>query len=316
MARIPLLLDVDTGIDDALALLLACGHPDAELVAVTAVAGNVALEQVVRNTRAVLELAGRATVEVATGAARPLARPPAPARGVHGPGGLGHATPPPPRRPVSSRPAAELIVDAARARPGTLALVACGPLTNVATALRIEPRLPRLLRRLALMGGGRHGRLDFNVAADPEAAAVVLERFGAGDGPAPLLVGLDVTRSVTLTPAHVRALARRVGDASPVVRLVADALAFAFDRNAREDGGRHAYAHDALAVAAELEPALLRTERRRVRVAITAPPASSRVVLACGAAPPTADVAVAADGDAIVALLLDAIANAAAGARA
>ena len=153
MAPVPLILDVDTGVDDALALLYAVASPEVDLIAATCVMGNVSVEQATENTLAVLEVAGRPEVEVATGAARPLARDHVPFPVVHGELGLGRAALPPPSASHSSRSAVEVIVGSARARPGEVLLVATGPLTNIALALRQEPRLPQLLRGFALMGG-------------------------------------------------------------------------------------------------------------------------------------------------------------------
>src|SRR3974377_834989 len=118
VGRAPLLLDVDTGIDDALAILYAASSPASELVAVTAVHGNVALDDTERTTRAALELAGRTDVEVAAGRATPLLRSPEYAPDTHGPHGIGYATLPPPSRPRSERYAPEVIVEAARPPPG------------------------------------------------------------------------------------------------------------------------------------------------------------------------------------------------------
>ena len=144
-ARVPLLLDVDTGIDDAMALLYAAASPEAELVAVTCVAGNVPVDQVAANTLAVLELAGRPDVEVAVGREGPILRPLRTAEDTHGPKGVGHAVLPPARTDVSPRSGVDLIVEEARSRPGELTLVTLGPLTNLAAALQVEPDLPRVL---------------------------------------------------------------------------------------------------------------------------------------------------------------------------
>ncbi len=152
-ARTPLILDVDTGIDDSLALLYAAASADAELVAVTCVSGNVEARQVGINTRAVLELAGRTDVEVAIGREVPLVRPLETTPETHGPQGLGHAELPPPGRPLSDRHGVDLIVEEVRRRPGEIVLVTLGPLTNLALALEREPALPRLLRGYTLMGG-------------------------------------------------------------------------------------------------------------------------------------------------------------------
>ena len=116
--RIPLILDVDTGIDDSLALLYAASSPEAEIVAMTALSGNVHVDDTERNTRAVLELAGRTDIEVAAGRPVPLLRPLEVTPETHGPHGIGYAELPEPTRPRSERFAPQLIVDEARRRPG------------------------------------------------------------------------------------------------------------------------------------------------------------------------------------------------------
>ncbi|MGH2467521.1 MAG: nucleoside hydrolase [Candidatus Limnocylindrales bacterium] len=181
--RIPLILDVDTGIDDALALLYAAAAPEIELLAATCVAGNIDAQNVARNTAAVLDLAGRGDVEVALGAVRPLLRPLRTTPETHGPRGLGYADPPPAERPLSPRAGADLLVEEARRHPGRITLVATGPLTNVALACLREPAFPTLLRRLVLMGGAYRtpGNTtpvsEWNIAVDPEAARVVFDAF-------------------------------------------------------------------------------------------------------------------------------------------
>ena len=180
----PLIIDVDTGIDDAFGLLYACASPRARLLGVSTVAGNVDLASATRNTRAVLALAGRADVPVWPGCAAPMLHAPADARAVHGGPGLGYAVlPEPPRR---RRRAERDRRDRRRtrsARTGELVLVATGPLTNIALALLREPALPRLLARLVLMGGAyREGgnvtpAAEFNIWHDPEAARIVFRAF-------------------------------------------------------------------------------------------------------------------------------------------
>ena len=230
MAPVPLILDVDTGIDDSLALLYAAASPEAELVAVTCVSGNVDARQVAVNTRAVLELAGRGDVEVAIGREVPLERPLETTPETHGPLGVGYAELAAPSRPVSERHAVDLIVEEARARPGEITLVMLGPLTHLALALEREPDLPRLLRRVAIMGGafGVSGNTtpttEWNLHCDPEAgqrvfrgwsAAVEAGGVGAAGGGGaiarPLVMGLDVTEGARIGTDHVVALARRAG---------------------------------------------------------------------------------------------------------
>src|SRR3954452_15920185 len=146
MPATPLIIDVDTGIDDSLALLYAAATPEAEIVAVTCVGGNVDARQVERNSRAVMERAGRTDVEVALGRERPLVRPVETTPETHGPQGLGHAELPPPTKPLSDRHAVDVFIEEARRRPGEITLVTCGPLTTPALAIPREPALPRLLK--------------------------------------------------------------------------------------------------------------------------------------------------------------------------
>jgi purine nucleosidase len=187
------ILDCDPGIDDALAIAFACGHPDLDLRGVTTVAGNVGLALTTANALSVLEFAGCQDVPVAAGSPAPLMRPHSDARDVHGESGLGHARLPPPRaRPLDAH-ATDLIIDTIGACPGEITLVATGPLTNIALAVRRQPALVSLVADLVIMGGSAaRGNVtpaaEYNIATDPEAAAIV---FGAGWRVT--MVGLDVT---------------------------------------------------------------------------------------------------------------------------
>lgn len=291
--RTALILDVDTGIDDSLALLYAAGSSDAELVAVTCVSGNIDARQVAINTRAILELAGRTDVEVALGREVPLIRPLQTTPETHGPQGLGHADLPPPNRPLSERHAVDLILAEARRRPGEITLVTLGPLTNLALAVMREPALPRLLKGYTLMGGafGVSGNTtpttEWNIHCDPEAAAIVFRAWAEAIGadpsiPRPVALGLDVTEQARILPDDVVRLARRAGStpddsialargedpmhatrsvaSNPIVRYVADALRFYMEFHAVYDGFYGAFIHDPLAVAAALDPGLITTE--------------------------------------------------------
>ncbi len=272
-APTPLLIDCDTGIDDALALLYACASPEAEIVGVSCVAGNVGLPDVLRNTLAVLELAGRADVEVAAGCDSPIGRPLRIADDTHGPTGLGYAELAAPSGTAGSRDAAEMIIAEARARPGEVTLVTLGPLSNVAVALEREPGLPRLLRRLVMMVGAYRSpgntapTMEWNAGVDPEALAATIRGWAATDAPRPIAFGLDVTERAKMTPAHLERLAQAVGDVDdPIVRFIDDALRFYFEFHSRYDGFHGAFIHDALVVAAALDPALARTEAVAVEV--------------------------------------------------
>jgi purine nucleosidase len=285
--RIPLILDVDTGVDDALALLYACASPDAELLAATCVGGNVDARQVAENTRAVLELAGRGDVPVALGREQPLVKPLETSTETHGPRGLGAAELPPARRRLERKEAATVIVDIARARPGEVTLVTLGPLTNMAVAMEREPALPRLLGGWVMMGGAFRSpgnttpTSEWNVHVDPDAAQRVFATWATRVDGDPtrlgLALGLDVTERTRFLPEHLRHLAVRAGvqplDASPlsgepieavgsvaanpILRFVADALRFYFDFHARYDGFYGAFLHDPMAVAAALDPSLV-----------------------------------------------------------
>jgi purine nucleosidase len=290
---VPIILDVDTGIDDSLALLYAVASPEADIIAVTCVSGNVEARQVATNTLAVLELGGRTDVDVAIGRAEPLVRPLETTPETHGPHGIGHAELPPPTRHVSERHGVDIIVEEARRRPGEITLVTLGPLTNLAAALEQEPALPSLLRAFVFMGGafGVSGNTtpttEWNLHCDPEAARIVFRAWGdaADADPAiarPLALGLDVTERVRILPEHVVDLARRAGStpadelalesprdplgpqrsvaANPVIRFIADALRFYFEFHERYDGFYGAFIHDPVAVAAALDRRLVTSE--------------------------------------------------------
>ena len=297
--RTTLILDVDTGIDDSLALLYATASPEAEIVAVTCVAGNIDARQVAINTLAVLELCGRTDVEVALGREVPLVRALETTPETHGPQGVGYAELPPPTRPLSERHAVDIIVDEARRRPGEIMLVTLGPLTNLAMAVMREPALPRLLRGYTLMGGafGVSGNTtpttEWNIHCDPDAARIVFRAWADANAadpsiPRPLALGLDVTEHARILPDDIVRLARRAGStpddsivlargeepmhathsvaSTPVGRFVADALRFYMEFHARYDGFYGAFIHDPLAVAAALDRGLVTTQALYVDV--------------------------------------------------
>lgn len=279
----PILLDVDTGIDDALALLYAVASADARLVGVSCVAGNVSLGEVTANTAAVLDLAGHSEVEVAPGCAGPIERPLVTTPETHGPTGTGYATLAAPPDRISARSGIDLIVDSARSEPGEITLVAVGPLTNVAVALRREPRLLHLLKRLVIMGGcftvagNTAPRTEWNMHVDPEAAREVFAAAGRGARSLPLVMPLDVTEQARLLPRHMARLAERAGtsmeslqplisDAHPLMSFIADALRFYMEFHHRYDGFYGAFVHDPFAVAAALDPSLVSTVETTVDI--------------------------------------------------
>jgi purine nucleosidase len=338
-ARIPILLDVDTGIDDSLALLYACASPDAEIVAVTCCSGNVEARQVAVNTLAVLELAGRPDIEVALGREVPLVRPLETTPETHGPRGIGHAELPVAGRALSERHGVDVLIEEARRRPGELTYVTLGPLTNLAVALEREPALPKLLRSWVLMGGSYRApgntapTTEWNMHVDPEAAHVCLAAWeaAAASGVArPLAMGLDVTERAKLTPEHMTALARRAGSeprpgadethgsvaSNPVVRFLADALRFYMEFHSRYDGFYGAFVHDPFAVAVALDRSLVRTEALTVDIELAGTLTTGETVTdwrRVWGRPPNVDVAVDGDADRFLERFVERVGGLAAG---
>jgi purine nucleosidase len=333
------ILDVDTGIDDSLALLLACAMPEIDILAATCVSGNVAARQVAENTLAVLQLAGRTDIPVAIGRETPLKKPLQIATDTHGPRGIGYAELPPPSRPLADWHAADLIAEAARAKPGEITLVTLGPLTNLAVALEREPALPRLLRSWTLMGGafGVPGNTtptaEWNGHVDPDAAQLAFAAWGAAvekdpSIPLPLAMGLDVTEKAAFVPEHMRALAVRGGarplDAealahepmpvldtvadSPILHYVVDALRFYFEYHAANDGVYGAYIHDPFALAATMDRSLVTTKPVFVDVETGSGPAHGMTVAdwrGLTKRPPNLDVAVDGNAEAFMRSFID-----------
>lgn len=317
--RTPLIIDVDTGIDDAFGLLYACASPRAHILGVSTVAGNVDLARATRNTRAVLALAKRADIPVWPGCASPILHAPADASLVHGVSGLGNAVLPDPPRQDDATNAIDAIVGHAHASQDPLVLVAAGPLTNIAAALLREPALPRLVARLVLMGGAYRepGNVtpvaEFNIWHDPEAARMVFRAFGA-EGAAPLVaVGLDVTRKTLLVPADLTALAERCAGlpgGSALLGFLENAARHYFDFMEKSYGARVFTMHDPLAIAAAIDPSLVATQRVAVDV-------ETAGVLTCGMTvadwrgvwkrAPNADVAIAVEATRFRAEFLDAM---------
>ena len=243
----PIYLDCDTGVDDALALALLLGTPGADLLGAGTVSGNTGAEQAARNTLDVLALGGRGDVPVAVGARHSLAGTSGGGVSAHGGDGVGGVELP--RAAADPVPvhAVDLLLTLARARPGQLRVLATGPLTNLAIALRREPRLPGLIRDVTVMGaavrvpGDATGRGEANVGNDPEAAAAVL----AADWPV-TLVPLDVTLRHRFAPADQEAL-RAHG--TPLSTALADMLTAYFDHYEPVLGERRVPLHDPLAAA-------------------------------------------------------------------
>jgi purine nucleosidase len=276
-----LLLDVDTGIDDSLALLYLLASPEAEILAITCTAGNVPARQVALNNLNWLGVCGAPQIEVALGSEVPLLAPLMTTEETHGPQGIGYAVLPDSGRALSTRHATEVWIEAVRAHPGEIIGVVTGPLTNLALAVRLEPELPKLLKRLVVMGGAFDYKgnttpvSEWNIAVDPDAAKLVFDAFsGLPEEQHPIVAGLNVTERIEIHPHHLVALAVAAGSepaevispddppgtlsqaSNPVVRYVSDAIRFYMEFHVAHDQGHLAHIHDPFAAALAIHPEL------------------------------------------------------------
>lgn len=260
------IIDTDPGTDDAFALLLAMRSPELKIEGITPVSGNVPLELTLPNALRMVEIAGRTDIPVAAGAKVPLVRRLVTAEYAHGNNGLAGTVFPEPKIKPVAEPATELIRRVVRAHPGEVTLITLGPLTNIAAALLADDQLAGMIKGLVMMGGSLSGgnitpSAEFNVYVDPEAARVVFQ-----SGIPVTMVGLDVTRKTALTWEHVRALE---SSSDPVAQAAAKIA-----RNTVEMDEKAGYAvaqkmHDSLAVAAFLDPSLLKFEKFYVDIETT-----------------------------------------------
>ncbi|WP_424236793.1 nucleoside hydrolase [Bhargavaea ginsengi] len=257
-----LLLDVDTGIDDAIALLLAA--KESELIGVTTVNGNTSLDNATVNTLKVLSLIGREDIPVVRGADRPLLREPHFEARVHGDDGIGGALGDMEPGTPAEGFAPDFIIEQAEKHKGELTLVLLAPLTNMALAVRKEPRLKDWLKEVVIMGGALDTpgnitpKAEFNIFVDPEAAKVVFQA-----GLPVTLVGLDVTEKTLLDEPHVREMA---GNAEG--EFIREATVQYMNRYEEMTGSRACSMHDPLAVGVALDRSFVRTERLYVDVEV------------------------------------------------
>jgi inosine-uridine nucleoside N-ribohydrolase len=260
------IIDTDPGVDDAFALLLAMRSPELKIEGITPVAGNVPLELTLPNALRMVEIAGRTDIPVAAGARAPLVRRLVTAAYAHGENGLGGAVFPEPKIKPVAEPAAEFIRQTVRKYPGEVTLITVGPLTNVATALNADAELAGMIRGLVMMGGSLSGgnitpAAEFNVYVDPEAARIVFQ-----SGIPITMVGLDVTRKTSLTDEHVRQLEAAQ---NPVSQAAAKIGRNAIDHTRAQGFLVGPNMHDSLAVAAFLDPTILKWKEYYVDVETT-----------------------------------------------
>ncbi len=260
------IIDTDPGVDDAFALLLAMRSPELKIEAITPVAGNVPLEFTLPNALRMVEIAGRTDIPVAPGASAPLMRRLVTATYVHGENGLGGAVFPEPRTKPVAIPASEMIREIIRKYPNEVTLITLGPLTNVALALNSDPETASLVRGLVMMGGSLSGgnitpAAEFNIYVDPEAARIVFQ-----SGIPITMVGLDVTRKTSLTDEHVRILASAK---NPVSQAAATIGRNAVNRTRERGYVSGPNMHDSLAMAAFLDPSIVKFQEYYVDVETT-----------------------------------------------
>ena len=260
-----LIIDCDPGVDDAVALLLAFASPEFDLLAVTTVGGNVAADLTARNARIVRQIAGREDTPVFRGAEKPLRRLPSAAGDFHGEDGLGDLTPFEPEAGLAFGASAEAIVAHAMARPErSVAVAVLGPLTNLALAMRLEPRLAAHLGPVVVMGGARSeggnitASAEFNIWADPDAAAEVL-----ASGCEVVMLGLDATHQVRPDEAVIERMAALD---NPRAALAARMLRFSNEVERTVVGGESAPLHDPCIIAWLLRPELFRLRPCRIEV--------------------------------------------------
>lgn len=262
--KIPLLIDTDPGVDDALALLMAFNDTRHEVIGLTIAAGNVGLDHTVRNALKLCEVAGRPDVPVYAGCPDPLLHPAVDAAHVHGMDGFGDAGYTPAARGAEAEHAALAILRLSHQYAGKLLLVALGPLTNIAVALKLDPTLPQRVGRFLVMGGAINGhgnitpQAEFNIAFDPEAAHIVFSAF-------PDIEVADWEATVAHGLPH-REVEQWLGADSDRARFY-DEISRKTRLWSEDSRGERWYAADALAMAWALEPAgATRVEQRPLQV--------------------------------------------------
>jgi purine nucleosidase len=257
-------LDTDPGIDDSLAILLALASPEVDLAAVSVTGGNCSRDDGVRNALSVLAIAGRSDMPVCPGVALPLIRPPFTAPETHGDTGLGYARLPDSPALPSGEHGVDMIIREIMARPGEVTLVAVAPLTNVALAVRKEPRIVQAVREVVIMGGALRADgnttslAEFNFYVDPHAAHIVLE-----SGLPITLLPWDISKDVLLTQADID---RLLEVDSPVSRFIADATRFYIEFHEACFGFSGCSINDPIALALAFLPDLARTEPMHIAV--------------------------------------------------
>ena len=272
-----IVLDTDPGIDDSLAMLLALASPELDLAGVCVTGGNCPLDDGVRNALNVLAIAGHSDTPVHSGIGLPLIRPPFTAPETHGDTGLGYAHLPKGPAGPSNEHAVDMIIREIMAHPGEVTLAAVAPLTNVAVAIRKEPRIVQAVREVIIMGGALRvdgnttSLAEFNFFVDPHAAHIVLE-----SGMPITLLPWDITKDVLLTQSDID---RLLAIPSPVTQFIADATRFYIEFHEAAFGYSGCSINDPVAVALALMPDMARTEAMHVAVEYTSELTAGKTVI-------------------------------------
>jgi len=290
------ILDCDPGHDDAMAILLAGAAPELELLAITTVAGNQTLPKTTLNARRVASAAGLRHVPIAAGCDRPLVRPQRIADNIHGESGLdGPTFAGEPEIPLDPRHAVDLIIELVLASTGEVVLIPVGPLTNIASAIRREPKIVGQIRHISIMGGAwglgnQTPSAEFNILVDPEAARIVVE-----SGASITLVPLELTHQAKATPDVIERFAA-IG--TPLGDLSVELLRFFASTYKARHGFDGPPLHDPTAVARVIDPAIMETKPVHVDIETHAEFSYGRTAIdlyGVTGQPPNAQVAVTLD---------------------
>ncbi|KAL8526320.1 hypothetical protein ACS0TY_015511 [Phlomoides rotata] len=259
------IIDTDPGIDDSMAILMAFQSPDLDILGLTTVFGNVTTENATRNALLLCEIAGRPDVPVAEGSFEPLKRgEPRIADFVHGSNGLGNVFLDPPKSKKSDKSASELLVDKVSEFPGEVSVLALGPLTNIALAIKRDSSFASIVKRLVVLGGAFFALGNVNPAAeaniygDPEAADIVFTSGANID-----VIGINITTQLKMTDLHLEQLRKSGGRHA---QFICDMCKFYRDWHVKSDGVYGIFLHDPVSFVALVRPDLFTFRKGVVRV--------------------------------------------------
>ena len=303
-----IILDCDPGHDDAIAIMLAVASPELDVLGVTTTYGNVSLENTTQNALKILELCG-SKVPVYAGASQPLVRNRISAEFVHGKSGLDGPELPAPARVAEPMRAAEFIIESVLAHPDEVTLCPVGAMTNVALAMRLEPRIVPLIQEIALMGGGTElgnwtPAAEFNILCDPHAARIIFE-----SGVKITMFGLNVTHQALALPQHITAIRQGGRRTSQIAAELLEFFKLAYHERYGYEGPA---LHDPCIIAYLVRPELFSFQTMSVHVDTNEGPSYGRTV--CDVynvlkEPANANVAMTVNADGYFALLAERLAT-------